>query len=69
MISLSDEHPLNAEDPIKVTEEGIVISVSEEHFSNAEGCIIFINEGMIICSLQFFAHISVSKISVFASDL
>ena len=31
MICVSDEHPEKAEDPIEVTEEGIVICVSDEH--------------------------------------
>ena len=34
VISLNDEHPLNANYPIEVTEEGIVISLNDEHLLN-----------------------------------
>ena len=51
VICVNDEHPLKAESPIEVKDEGIsnMICVNDEHPEKAEFPIEVTDEGIVIC--------------------
>lgn len=47
--NFNDEHPLNADSPISVTDEGISTFTNELHSLNAQDSILIIEFGNDIC--------------------